>query len=163
VTMTLYLWHLPTLIALASIEHATGLERPTVIPQACATKVCYPQPDGWGYAPALTVFVLVFAFTVYGVVRLMWPFEYAPIPWWDARTRLPKPPRVLAACLAAVGIASVGVSTLALAATGLAGFPTRIVHYAGLPLNAAAAIILLVLGGAAVRFDGASRTPKPST
>jgi fucose 4-O-acetylase-like acetyltransferase len=161
VTMTLYLWHLPTLIALVSIEHATGLERPTVIPQVCATRVCYPQPAGWGYAPALLVFTLVFVLAVYGVIRLMWPFEYVPLPAWDARSRLPKPSRVFAACSAALGVASVGAATLALAATGLGGFPTRIVHYAGVPLNAVAAILLLLFGGVAVRFAGVDRTLQP--
>jgi hypothetical protein len=56
-----------------------------------------------------------------------------------------------------VSVALVGVATLALSATGLAGFPARTIEYAGLPLNAAGAILVLVGAGAALRWAGARR------
>jgi hypothetical protein len=51
----------------------------------------------------------------------------------------------------------VGISTLVLSGTGLAGFPGRIVDYAGLPLNSAAAIVALLVSGLAIRWAGAAR------
>jgi hypothetical protein len=50
-----------------------------------------------------------------------------------------------------------------LAAIGLAGFPTRVTSFAGVPLNAVAAIGLMALGGALVRQVGATRGPIEST
>jgi hypothetical protein len=87
----------------------------------------------------------------------MWPFEHMPLPWWDSPPRTRAPGATTAAVVACVATAGVGVSTLVLSATGLAGFPTRVLVYAGIPLNPAAAIALLVLSGAAIRWAGASR------
>ena len=58
-----------------------------------------------------------------------------------------------------MGTAGVGISTLVRSATGLAGFPTQVISYAGLPLNSAAAIALLVASGALIRWAGAARRP----
>ena len=48
----------------------------------------------------------------------------------------------------------VGIGTLMLSATGLAGFPTRVAHVAGLPLSAPIAIALMGAGGLLVRQVG---------
>ena len=50
-----------------------------------------------------------------------------------------------------------------LSAIGLAGFPTRVSEFAGVPLNAAAAIALMVAGGLLVRHVGSARAPVDST
>jgi hypothetical protein len=89
----------------------------------------------------------------------MWPFEHQPLVWWDAPPRLPAPAPRIAAWVAALGTAGVGVATLVLSATGLAGFPTTVIDYAGLPLNAAGAIAVLLISGAAIRWAGAARAP----
>jgi hypothetical protein len=87
----------------------------------------------------------------------MWPFEHAPLWWWDAPPRGSAPARRTATWCAAIGTAGVGVATLVLSATGLAGFPTRTIDYAGLPLNAAAALAVLVGSGALIRWAGSPR------
>jgi hypothetical protein len=46
-----------------------------------------------------------------------------------------------------------------LSATGLAGFPTKVVDYAGLPLNSAAALAVLVASGALIRWADSPRLP----
>jgi hypothetical protein len=94
----------------------------------------------------------------------MWPFEHTALPWWDSPPRAAAPAARPATWAAALGTAGVGVSTLVLSATGLAGFPALVVTYAGLPLNSAAAITLLVASGALIRWAGAPRvaTDRPS-
>ncbi|MGB7980189.1 MAG: hypothetical protein WCF36_05295, partial [Candidatus Nanopelagicales bacterium] len=51
---------------------------------------------------------------------------------------------------------------LTLSGTGLAGFPARVVTFAGLPMNAAAAIGLMALGALLVRRAGAVRPGQPA-
>jgi hypothetical protein len=151
--MTLYLWHLPVLIALTTVGHALHLDRPVGLDPSG-----FPVPDGWGYGWGSLVFWAVYGVGVWAVVRLMWPFEHAPLPWWDAppRARIPRS-ATMAAVVACVGTVGVGVASLMLSATGLAGFPTRVLVSAGLPLNAAAAIARLAVSGAAIRWAGAER------
>lgn len=153
VAMTLYLWHLPVLIAVTTLGHVLHLDRPVGLDASG-----FPVPDGWGYAGTSLLFWAVYAAGVWAVVRLMWPLEHAPLPWWDAPPRVAAPrSRRTAAVVAGLGTAGVGVATLALSATGLAGFPTQVLVYAGLPLNAAGAIALLAVSGAAIRWAGADR------
>lgn len=152
VAMTLYLWHLPVLIGLSTVVHALGLDRPVAIgPDG------YPVPDGWGYLLGSVAFLGVFALCVWAVVRLLWPLEHAPLVWWDSPTGAMRPARRTAAVVAGVAAAAFGIATLVLSATGLAGFPVRVVPYAGLPLNAAGAIAAMVLAGVAMRWAGAER------
>lgn len=175
--MTLYLWHLPVLIGLVTLLHALGLDRPVAWTDA---RQPAPGPGFWAWTlPYLAMFLL----GVVGVVRVMWVAEVARLPGWDrparrehsaggphvppqtGRDRPPpaRPPAVGGdsareagpTAVAASGAAAIGVGALALSGTGLAGFPTRVVHFAGLPLNAAAAIGLMLLGGLLVRLAGA--------
>jgi len=115
VAMTLYLWHLPTLVAVTVLGHAgLGGAGPLVV---------------W---PAYAVTVTVF-------VRVMWPFEHRPIPGWD-RAGPAKPALVLP------GVPLAAVACLVLSGTGLAGFPTAVKHYAGVPLNPGLAVVALLAG-----------------
>jgi hypothetical protein len=152
--MTLYLWHLPMLISVTVLGHALHLERPTSLDPAG-----WPVPDGWGYLLGCIVFWAVYGVAVWAIVRLMWPFEHAPLWWWDSPPRLAAPSGRTASVVACLGTVAVGVSGLVLSACGLAGFPTRVVMYAGIPLSAAAGMVLLLVGGASIRWAGASRTP----
>lgn len=153
VAMTLYLWHLPVLIALTTLLHYLGLERPVRVADDG-----WPVPDGWGYAAGSVLFLAAYALAVWAVVRLLWPLEHAALPWWDSPTRARRPGAGAAAVVAGLATFGVGASTLVLSATGLAGFPARTIDYAGLPLNAAGAIAVLLLSGAALRWAGADRT-----
>lgn len=156
VAMTLYLWHLPVLIALTVLEHAVGLSAPTVAGSTAPAS---------GYLLWWMVHAGVFAFGVAAVVRIMWLAENARLPLWDARSRLVPLPGVAQLLCAGVGVVLCGAALLALAATGLAGFPSRVVEYAGLPLSSGMAVVVLVCGAGLVRAAGAQRrsdTPGPS-
>lgn len=152
VAMTLYLWHLPVLVSLFALSHYLGLDRPTRIGANGL-----PAPDGWGYAIGSIAFWAVFAICVWVVVRLLWPLEHASLPWWDSKPRTKAPSRRTASIFVTIGACGSGIALLMLSATGLGGFPTRIMHYAGVPLNSAAAIALLVGSGALIRWAGAAR------
>lgn len=152
--MTLYLWHLPVLIALVALSHLVGLDRPVV------WTLDGPRP-GAGYWLATVLFLAVDLLAVTAVVRVLWVAEAGRLPWWDDPSRTLADtsgrPRSVAA---ATGTVLVGIGTLMLSATGLTGFPTRLIDYAGLPLSAPVAILLMLAGGALVRASGTRRSPK---
>ena len=157
--MTLYLWHLPVLVGLFAVSHWVGVDRPTRIGGNG-----YPVPNGWGYLAGSFLFWVIFAIAVWAIIRLMWPFEYMKLLYWDKRERLfrgTSTSQGLHEFLSGIGVFGVGSSLLVLSATGFGGFPTRIERYAGLPLNSAGAIGLLVLSAALIRGVGVrSSTPK---
>lgn len=152
--MTLYLWHLPVLIAVVAVEHLVGLDRPV---RWVGPDQAVPGPGFWLWTVPYFVLYLT---CVAGAVRVMWPAELGTLPGWDRPTRTgwggAAATERRSAALAAAGAALIGIGTLALSATGLAGFPTRVAHFAGIPLNAVAAIGLMVGGGLLVRYAGSA-------
>ncbi len=150
--MTLYLWHLPMLVMLIVISHFFGMDRPTRMGANG-----YPVPDGWNYAIGSIGFWFIFGICVWAIVRLMWPLEHGRLPGWDWPSRALIPKGSIATNASIFGVVGAGISLLMLSATGLGGFPFKIVHYVKLPLNSAVAIILLMLSGALIRWAGAPR------
>jgi len=150
VAMTLYLWHLPMLIALVVLEHASGIGAHAVLSHG----VIAAGPHYWYWWP---VHFLIFLMLVTGVVRCLWWLENTPLPLWDAPSRLPALPRRLVGVINGVGVAITGAALLVFSATGLGGFPTRVIRYAGLPLSSGLALFLLVLGATAIRLASAPR------
>ena len=153
VAMTLYLWHLPMLVMLIVISHFFGMDRPTRIGTSG-----YPVPEGWNYSIGSIGFWFIFGICVWAIVRLMWPLEHAHLPGWDWPSKALIPNESFANKTSALGVVGAGAGLLMLSATGLGGFPVRIVHYAGLPLNAAFAMALLMISGAVIRWAGAPRS-----
>jgi hypothetical protein len=155
VAMTLYLWHLPVLVALVTLSHFLGLDRPTRIGANG-----YPVPDGGKYALGTIGFWIIFGICVWAIVRFLWPLEHASLPWWDSAPRMSAPSQRVALWLVGFGVVGVGVGMLMLSGTGLGGFPFRVVHYAGLKLNSAVAMALLVVSGVLIRWAGATRSER---
>ena len=148
--MTLYLWHLPVLIALVAVTHLLGLDRPV-------TWTAVGPAPGPGYWLWTIGFLAVDLAGVVAVVRVLWVVEVGRLPWWDVPARSNAGPGSVErrrGAAAASGAALIGIGTLMLAATGLAGFPTRVTQFAGLPLSAPIAIGLMAAGGVAVRQAG---------
>lgn len=150
--MTLYLWHLPVLTSLLVISHVLGMDRPTKI-----GRDAYASPDGWGYFVESIPFWFVFALGVWAAVRLLWPIEHIALPWWDSAPHPTQPSAHIAQISVVLGACGAGVGLLMLSATGLGGFPTRILRFAGVPLNSALAIAILVLSGVLIRWAGTAR------
>jgi hypothetical protein len=154
--MTLYLWHLPVLITMVAVLHLVGLDRPVTWR---SPDLAVPGASFWIWT--IPYFCLYLA-CVAGVVRLLWPVELGTLPGWDRPARPGAADRASerwASAQAGLGAVVIGVGTLTLSGTGLAGFPTRVVTFAGLPLNAAGAIALMVLGALLVRRSGAVTQP----
>lgn len=156
VAMTFYLWHLPMLVLLVVITHFFGLDRPTRL-----GPTGYPAPDGWNYALGSVGFWFIFGILVWVIVRLMWPLEHARLPVWDWPSRTFPPRTSVATKASIIGVIGSGAGLLMLSATGLGGFPFKIVHYVKLPLNSAVAMALLVLSGFLIRWAGAPRADLP--
>lgn len=152
--MTLYLWHLPVLVGLVVITHYLGWDRPTYLGANG-----YPIPAGWRYGLESVGFWAVFGLCVWVIVRFVGVFEHARLPWWDSPPRGFAPTGRWASIFVAIGVLGVGASLLMLSATGLGGFPTRVVRYLGIPLNAALAMGILIGSGALIRWAGAPRFP----
>ncbi len=148
--MTVYLWHLPVLIALTVVESFTGLTAPV----RSSGGVVVPAIGYWSW---WVVHALVFIAGVVVVVRFLWVTENIKLPLWDTPTRLGRPGGKAEKLIAGAGVVACSVALLMFAATGLAGFPTRVVDYAGLPLSSGLTLVVLVLGASLVRYAGASR------
>jgi len=150
VAMTLYLWHLPMLILLVVFEHATGLALNVVTSHG----IIATGPHYWFLWPVhFTVFVLF----VWCCVRVLWILENIPLPLWDGKSRFPVVNRNLAGVMIGFGVSLCGAALLIFSATGLGGFPTRVVHFSGLPLTSGLALILLIFGASLIRLAGAPR------
>ena len=157
--MTLYLWHLPVLIALYAGLHALGLDRPV---EWAADGYPVPGPGFWLWTLAFLAVYL----DVRGRRRAADVARRGrPAAGWDRPARKGPtdghalPGEAARSAAAGIGAALIGIGTLMLAAIGLVGFPTRVTTFAGIPLNAVAAIGLMALGGLLVRQVGSSRNP----
>lgn len=146
--MSVYLWHLPVLTALTWAEHLLGLERPMrwVPPIG-------PSPLA-GFWPWTIVHLALFGVLLLLVLRVVWVLEYTRLPWWDAELA-PRPPAP--AWLAALGVALAGVGISVISATGLTGFPVRVIEYEGVPFNGGVAVALLAVGIALIRRGAAPK------
>ncbi len=148
--MTLYLWHLPVLIVLYVLEHASGLTLPTS--RSGGLVVMGPH-----YPWLWPVHFVLFALGVVGVVSVLWVLESAPLVFWDRASRLAPLPGGLASALGALGVIVCGTGLLVLAGVGLAGFPTRVVHFSGLSLSSGLGTGLTLVGALGVRAATAPR------
>ncbi len=157
--MTLYLWHLPVLITMVTLLHVADLDRPVAWR---SVDLAVPGPSFWTWT---VPYLALYAVGVAGVVRVMWPVELGSLPGWDRPARDETGDRraeCRSSAAAATGSLLVCVGTLAVSATGLAGFPWRVASFSGVPLNAAVAIGLMLLGGLVVRHAGALRPTRPT-
>lgn len=135
--MTIYLWHLPVLTAITVLEHALGWERPTLW---LTDTGAIPRAGFWWWT---VPHLLAFGFALLATIRVTWVGEYAKLPWWDAE---PKRRGEASTTQAVTGIVLIGLGISVVSATGLVGFPTRIVDYEGVPFNSGFALAMLIAG-----------------
>ena len=109
-------------------------------------------PDGGQYWLETFILGVVFVACLYVVVRLLWPLEHISLKGWDTPAHPKKNlPERGKPWVASVGVVGLSGSVLALAATGFTGFPTRVIDYAGLPLNNAVAIVVFIVSAYLIR------------
>ena len=154
VAMTVYLWHMLVLLCWLTLLHFTVGDLPTRVYKNLVL------PDGPTYWLWLVPVLVGFLAILYVVVRLLWPLEYVKLPVFDTRWTVSLPPR-FATLFAAVGATLLGVGILALAGLGFSGFPTTLRILYGVPVNAAVALVVIVLGLACVKVGAGGRKPVP--
>ncbi len=150
VAMTLYLWHLPMLILLMVLEHATGLG----VSVAASHGIIATGSHFWFFWP---IHFAVFVAFVWLIVRVLWVLENTALPLWDSPSRFRSVGSNVASVMIGIGVFLCGAALLMFSATGLGGFPTRVVHFAGLPLTSGLALLLLFCGASLIRIAGAPR------
>jgi hypothetical protein len=149
--MTIYLWHIPMIMTVAlalqalSLSPATSLEGTIVMPEA-------------GFWNA-TVLYWLFAFAaIYLFVQIIWPLEHLRIPVLDAKPSENKDWwRTL---LASSSVILSGFGLLGLAGSGLYGFPSRIVNFAGFSYTNGLAVTLFLSGIVVLRLSVANYSVK---
>ncbi len=106
--MTLYLWHIPAIVAAAVCLHAVGLDAYDV-----------KAPSFWGL---LALRALVFSGVMAVAFRLLWPLEHRRLPWWD---EWDAPVGATGGWSTAAGslVCVAGVALVLLAKNGLSGPP----------------------------------------
>jgi hypothetical protein len=148
--MTIYLWHLPILISLSALEKFINKTAPILKTQ----NIILPGENYWLW---WSLHTLIFFTLLTILVRYLWVIENKKLFIWDKALHLRKPNKFFTLLTAGLGVLLTGISLLMLSATGLAGFPTRVITYAGVPLTSGAATLILLLGAALVRYSGGQR------
>lgn len=142
IAMTMYLWHLSALAVVIMVSHWLGLDRPEV-----------SSPWFW---PATAVYALISLAVIWLLVSVAVPLEHLKLPWGERPQQGVSPAGAPWWC--GVGCSLIGISMLALSATGLEGFPFEtVVEWSGIPLSAGLGVLVFVVGLLMVRH--AARTP----
>jgi hypothetical protein len=149
--MTIYLWHVPAMILAFLTMQGAGWRAPS---QLNADGI--PEPiAGVAYAEWWVGYLIIFLIILTMLVLVVWPAEHGPWPIWDTQAHLlalpPACPSLARAVVCGVGGSCIGLATLALSIIGYAGFPTKTFLWFNLPLNAAGALVVMVLGMLLVR------------
>ena len=141
VAMTLYLWHLTALCAVIVAQHELGWDRP-------------PTSSPW-FWPATALYLAVSLAAVVGTLALTAGFEYLRVPGLEN----PRPGTPAPVAVAVVGTLASSLGLLALAGTGMFGFPfSDPTTLAGLPVTSGAAIAVATAGLFALRAAGRPRS-----
>lgn len=149
--MSLYIWHLLAIVLALTALRSLGYPPPTRL-----GPTGFPEPTSTSeYALWFLGFLALFVLLLAALVLLTWPTQYRPLPVWDSPPRfgvLPSSaPGWLYVTLVVVSGVMVGFGILVVALIGFVGFPLHNSSWAGLTLNAAAGIGLLLGGSLLMR------------
>lgn len=158
-TMSIYLWHQSVIAICIAFMHVIGRDMPVKLIQqdgytwhTMLTTINVPSyrliiPAGPEYWLQLIPYGLVVGTGVYWLARTVWPFEFVRLPWFDSASVHVSisGPRAFAGVL----LASVGL--LFISAASMSGFPFAMHSYAGVPTNAALALLMIIGGVALLR------------
>ena len=149
--MSLYIWHLLAIVMALATLHLLGVSPPTHLSPSG-----WPEPDGTAaYARWFVLFLVVFLCYLSVLVLLTWSTEYRHLPIWDTppkRGVLPLgAPGWMYVALVVVSGVMVGMGVLVVSLIGFAGFPLHNAEWAGITLNSAVALVVLLAGAALMR------------
>ncbi|GED97358.1 acyltransferase family protein [Gordonia crocea] len=129
--MTLYLWHIPAIVAAILILHTAGLD--------------VYSPEQAGFWPLMALRALVFAVVMTLVFAALLPVEHRRLPWWDDRVTAAGGRAVAMGALVCAG----GVAILLMAKQSL-----------GDPVGWAALVVFVVTLGSARAVASARMEPQ---
>ena len=135
--MTIYLWHLPTLILVTVIAHLTNFSPAIDVNNG----VLMPASDYWSRAVPLWIVTWLL---VYGLVQVLWFSEHLDWPFFAIRNAITT--ARWRSWLASLGVSTIGVGMLLLSASGLSEFPTRVTEFAGLRWSSGFAVGVVLVG-----------------
>ena len=135
--MTIYLWHLPTLIVWTVIAHQLNWtpDHQTV------DGVLMPTTAYWSQAIPLWIATWL---CVYALVQVLWFTEHISWPFFAVKSQVEK--RGWRTPVASLGVICTGIGMLLISGSGLSGFPTKVTEFAGLSWTGGFAVAV-VLGG----------------
>lgn len=135
--MTVYLWHIPMIMVIAVLLQSLGLSPVTSL----SGNVVMP---GDGFWPNTILYWCLALLAVYTFVQLIWPLEHVRLPFWDSAPAQQK--SWWRTVLASVSVIFSGFGLLGLAGSGLFGFPSRLVSFAGFSYTNGFALGLFLTG-----------------
>jgi hypothetical protein len=135
--MTIYLWHLPTLIVWTVIAHQMNWTPEHHIVDG----VLMPTTQYWSQAIPLWCATWI---SVYALVQVLWFTEHISWPFFKLKTQVDK--QVWRNPVSVAGVIATGVGMLLISGSGLSGFPTKVTEFAGLSWTGGFAVAV-VLGG----------------
>lgn len=149
--MTVYLWHIPMIMAVAIALEFLGLSPATIL----NGNVVLPGSGFWYLTIVYWVLALL---AVYLFVQVIWPLEHLKIPLWDT---IPSQQKIWwRTSLAGISVALSGFGLLGIAGSGLFGFPNRVVSFAGFSYTNGLAILLFLVGLSFLKFSVTESTKK---
>ena len=135
--MTVYLWHIPMIMAVAITLEFLGLSPSTTL----NGNIVLPESGFW--LQTVTYWALALL-AVYLFVQIIWPLEHLKIPLWDT---IPSEQKIWwRTALAGISVALSGFGLLGIAGSGLFGFPNRVVSFAGFSYTNGLALLLFFSG-----------------
>jgi len=154
--MTLYLWHIPVIIALTSLGHVMGWDRSVLLKDGLVV-------PGVGFLSSALVF-WAFAFVVVWLfLQVAYVQEFIKLPWWDSQLSQTSA-QVWRSWLSGLSAVLIGVGTLLISGSGLAGFPGRLVEFSGISWTPGFAVAVLLVGIICARAAvSLGRSPRPTT
>ena len=154
--MTLYLWHIPVIIALTSLGHVMGWDRPVLLKDGLVM-------PGDGFLTSALVFWALAFIVVWLFLQVAYVQEFIRLPWWDSQLSQ-NSAQVWRSWLSGLSAVLIGVGTLLISGSGLAGFPGRLVEFSGISWTPGFAVAVLLVGIICARAAvSLGRSPHPTT
>ena len=146
--MTIYLWHLPTLIVTTVIAHLIHVSPPV----DRVDGLLVAGTDFW--MRALPLWLVTWTL-VYLLIRVLWVTEHMTWPFF--RVKRSVAPGRWRGPEAVVGVVITGIGLLLVSGSGLSEFPTKVTEFAGLQWTSGMAVCWVLAGTIVVKGSTVQR------